>query len=389
MVGGELTCTALEKVVFGEPAATAVVTEAERLGAQRIFLLVSKSLYEQTDEIAKVRAALGERCAGLYCGIPSHAPRPQVLEAAQQAREVDADLIVTIGGGSVTDAGKVMLICMKHGLAEHDDLDRFRIRVEEDGTVIKPEYAAPDIRLMCVPTTLSGAEFNPLGGVTDEKRQIKQGYEHRLLAPVSVILDPALTLHTPAWLWHSTGVRSLDHAMETLGSLQSNDFCDGMAENAIRLLTDGLTRVKRTPTDLEGRLRCQIGAWQSMVPVVGGVPMGASHAIGHTLGGSCGVPHGYTSCVMAPAVLRFNESVNGERQERISDAFGAPERAASDLADEFIRSLGMPRTLSDIGVAAERLPLIAEHTMEDFWTQTNPRPISSADEVMAILKMAV
>jgi alcohol dehydrogenase class IV len=240
-----------------------------------------------------------------------------------------------------------------------------------------------------VPTTLSGGEFNPLSGCTDERIKIKQGYEQRMMAPVSVILDPAMTVYTPEWLWLSTGVRSLDHAMETLGSLQSSDFCDGMAESALRLLSEGLTRVKRDPKDLEGRLRCQQGAWQSMLPLISGVPMGISHATGHALGGTFDVPHGHTSCVMAPYALAFNVPVNGERQQRISAALGAAGEPASTVVDRFIRGLGMPRSLREVGLKEADLPRLAEAMMHDFWTRTNPRPVESPAQAIEFLKTAL
>jgi hypothetical protein len=212
-----------------------------------------------------------------------------------------------------------------------------------------------------------------LSGATDEVAKLKQGYEQRLMAPVTVVLDPALTVHTPEWLWLSTGVRSVDHALEALGSLASNYFADGMAASALQLLSDGLPGVKADPSDLDARLKCQVGAWQSMIPIVGGVPMGLSHAIGHVLGGSFDVPHGYCSCVMAPAVLAFNESVNADRQARISASFGKPGERAADIVDTFITGLGMPRSLDAVGVKAADHALVAENTMHDFWARTNPR----------------
>lgn len=311
-----------------------------------------------------------------------------MLAAAAHAREVGADLVVTVGGGSVTDAGKILPVCLRHDIRAHDDFEAYRIRVE-DGQVVKPDWAAPDVRVVTVPTTLSGGEFNALSGATDEVKRLKQGYEHRMMAPASVVLDPAITRHTPEWLWLSTGVRALDHAMETLGSLLSNDVADGMAENAIRLLVEGLGRVKADPGDVGGRLKCQMGAWQSMLPIVGGIPMGASHAIGHVLGGTAGVPHGHTSCVMAPYVLAWNAPVNGERQRRIASAFGAPDRPAAELADAFIGGLGMPRRLGAVGIGANHLPEIAENTMHDIWAGTNPRPVRGPDDVMEILRSAL
>lgn len=380
--------TATEKVYIGERASTAIAQEAERLGAQRVFLLVSRSLQQNTDEIEQIQAALGDRAVATYDGMPPHAPRGAILEASAMAREANADLVVTVGGGSVTDAGKIVALCLKHNIRELGDFDNFRVYVNDAGEVIKPVFDGPDVRTIICPTTLSGGEFNPLSGATDESIKLKQAYEQRQMAPITVVLDPALTVHTPEWLWLSTGVRSVDHALEALGSLESNYFADGMAASALELLSDGLARVKADPTDLDARLKCQVGAWQSMIPIVGGVQMGLSHAVGHVLGGSFDVPHGYCSCVMAPAVLAFNEPVNGERQRRISRCFGQPDRAAAEIVDEFITSLGMPRSLAAVDVTPDNHALIAENTMHDFWARTNPRRIEKAEDVLPVLAMA-
>ena len=380
--------TATERVHMGRRAADALAEEATVLGAQRVFLLVSSTLRHKTQEIIEIEAALGNRIAAVHDGIAPHSPRTDVLKATEAARAVDADLVVTVGGGSVTDAGKVIALGLKHGFSKHDDYEGYYVFVDDAGATVVPEFDAPDIRVICCPTTLSGGEFNTMGGVTDERENKKQGYTHRMMAPVAIVLDPALTVHTPDWLWNSTGVRSVDHALEALGSLQSNHFSDGIADSALRLLSQGLPAVKADPADLDARLRCQIGAWQSMIPIIGGVPMGASHAIGHVLGGTADVPHGYCSCVMAPAVLAFNQPVNGSRQARISDCLGRSGEDASTVVDEFIRRLDMPRTLSEVGVTDDQLDIIAEYTMLDFWARTNPRTIQGPSDVREILDMA-
>ncbi|WP_439815895.1 iron-containing alcohol dehydrogenase [Zavarzinia sp. CC-PAN008] len=385
----EIAWPAVERVVLGRPAATAIPEAMDRLGVSRALLVTSNALNTRTDEVERIRAALGARHAATFDSVPAHAPRGAVVAAANLARSVQADVIVTVGGGSVTDAGKIVPMCLKHDVTTAEGMDAFRLRVDADGTMANARWAAPDIRTIAVPTTLSGGEFNALSGATDEVTRLKQGYEHRLLTPVCVILDPALTRHTPEWLWFSTGVRALDHALEALGSLQSNDFADGIADNALRLLIEGLTRVKADPGDIEARLKCQVGAWQSMLPLVGGVPMGASHAIGHVLGGSFGVPHGYTSCVMAPYVLAFNAEVNEARQKRISACFGQLDVPAFRLVDDFIRNLGMPRTLREVGISVDNLDTIARNTMYDPWGRTNPRTIFGPADVRQILESAL
>ena len=389
IVASQVILTATERVTLGIPAADAVNQEAARLGARRVFILAGSSLNRTTDEIRRIEIALSDRHAATHDGIQPHAPRGDILAAAAAARAANADLIVTVGGGSVTDAGKIVSICLNHNITTVERFDDFRTRVDDAGNLIQPVFDAPNVRTICVPTTLSGGEFNPLSGATDERIKQKQAYEQRMMVPVAVVLDPAITIHTPEWLWLSTGVRAVDHATETLASLKSNDFADGIADSALRLLANGLPRVKADPADLDARLKCQIGAWQSMIPIIAGVPMGASHAIGHVLGGTCDVPHGYTSCVMSPFVQAWNLVVNAHRQERISVCLGSPNEAASVLLDRLIRGLGMPRSLNAVGVSENQLPLIADYTLEDIWGRTNPRTITGAEDVMAILRSAM
>lgn len=385
----QMTFTETERVTMGQPAREAIRDQAEKMDARRVFILASETLRTKTDEISNIERELGSRHAGTFSGIAPHAPRADVLRAADAAREAGTDLIVSVGGGSVTDSAKIVALLLKHDVRTVEDFEPLHVYVDADGNVINPLTIGPDIRVICVPTTLSGGEFNALSGATDEVTQHKQGYEHRDMAPVMVVLDPALTVYTPEWLWLSTGVRSVDHAVETLASYQSNDFADGLADSALRLLVEGLSRAKANPADLEARLKCQIGAWQSMISIIGGVPMGASHAIGHILGGTCDVPHGYTSCVMSPYVLAWNAQHDGSRQARILQCLGNTHETASEALDALIRNLGMPRTLSEVGVGEDRLQQVAEYTMLDIWGRTNPRPISSPADVMEILRMAV
>ena len=384
----ELRFTRTERVTMGMPAADALVDQAQAMDCKKVFLIASTTLREDTDEIAKIERALGPRHGGTFSGIAPHAPRADVLAATNAARDAGADLIVSIGGGSATDAAKIVSLMIKHDVRTVEDFEPLRTYVTDDGQVINPITVGPDIPVICVPTTLSGGEFNALSGSTDEVTQHKQGYEHRNMAPVMVVLDPAITVHTPEWLWLSTGVRSVDHAIETLSSDKSNDFADGLAESALKLLVEGLPRVKADPNDLEGRLKCQIGAWQSMISIIGGVPMGASHAIGHILGGTCDVPHGHCSCVMAPYVLQWNAEYDDSRQQRTLAVLGNTHPTAAEALDAFIRNLGMPRTLGEVGVDESRFQQVAEYTLLDIWGRTNPRPVKSADDIMQILRLA-
>jgi len=388
MHAGRIAFPLLERIVYGEPAAQALAAEAERLNAQRVFLVVSGTMNRTTDEIARVRAALGARCAGVYDRVRPHIQGDDVLEAAEQARQVGTDLIVTCGGGSVTGVGKMLQLCLKHDVRDIDHLQRFSVKVKADGTRSTPQFDGPTVRQIAIPTTLSGGEFNATGGYTDTRLKRKFSCPHPLHIPRVVILDPAATVHTPPWAWLSTGLRAVDHATEGLCSPVSNPVSDAQFTQALKLLSTGLKRTHAQPDDLQARLDCQLAVWLSVAGRQGGVEMGASHAIGHVLGGACDVPHGYTSCVMLPAVLRYNREVNRERQLLVAEAMGHPGEDAAEVMQAFIRGLGLPTRLSEVGVTREHYAQIAEKSLHDAWLHSNPRRITTAGQVLEILELA-
>jgi maleylacetate reductase len=380
---GRVVFGAIEEVVFGHPAAGAILAQMDRVGSNRAFLMVSGTLNRQTDEIQKIRQALGARCAGVFDAMPAHTPREAVIAAANAARDVKADLIVTVGGGSITDGAKAVQLCLANGVDSTDGIDRIRVRKG-----VAPEMAAPTVRQISVPTTIAGGEFSSIAGVTNRAIHVKEMLRHPLIVPRATILDPAITLHTPEWLFLSTGIRAVDHCVEAICSRETHPYADAQSVKGLAMLADALPRVKANASDLDARMDAQIGTWLSMGALAAGVPMGASHGIGYVLGAAFDVPHGYTSCIMLPAVMRWNERDNAERQSVVSAAMGYPGRNAADVLDAFIRSLGMPRTLTDVRVSPEHFDGIAEQAMRTPWVPRNPRKIDHPAQVREILLLA-
>jgi maleylacetate reductase len=142
MQSGTMVFTAMNRVIFGQPAAAAIVAEADRLQARRVFVLTGRTLNTRTDEIDKVRAALGDRFAGVHDDMPAHTPRDSVVACANAARAAGTDLLVTFGGGSVTDGGKAVTICLEHGISDVAGLEPFR-SVVADGKRRIPEFRSP------------------------------------------------------------------------------------------------------------------------------------------------------------------------------------------------------------------------------------------------------
>jgi maleylacetate reductase len=384
---GRVVFTKMDEVVFGQPAAEAVADQARRLQASRVFLLVSRTLNRKTLEVENVRQALGNRHAGTFDAMLPHTPRYCVIAAAEQARDVKADLIVTIGGGSVTDCAKAVQLCLANDVRSTEALDALRPVKSADGTV-GPPCRAPTLLHVAVPTTLSAAEFSDIAGVTDERTKTKELFHHPGIVPRAVILDPAITVHTPEWLFISTGIRAVDHCVEGICSVEPNPFGDAQALQGLKLLTRGLPGVKADPQNLVARLDCLLGAWLSMGPLATGVPMGASHGIGYVLGALFGVPHGHTSCIMLPPVMRWNRPANPARQDLVSSAMNRAGEEAGDVLDVFIRALDMPRSLGAVGVGLESFDDIATQAMNTPWVPRNPRRINGPAQIREVLELA-
>jgi maleylacetate reductase len=331
------------------------------------------------------------------------------VEIINTAHELDVDCLVTVGAGSISDACKNVKMGHANNVKTRDDFLKLRAKIDFDsGSIELPDIPLnpPTLKLICIPTSLSAGEYNSKSGGLDKGSGKKYPFFQPDCMPDVIICDPYLAKKTPDWVWLSTGVRSLDHAVETLGSINM-DLKDPLlakahqaAEEAVGLLVKGLILCKGDGDNIAARDMCQRGAWRASLAVVRGIPLGGSHAIGHILGPVGHVPHGVTSCVMCPAVLRYNYKVNGRQQgqmkeilvrEGIVDKLGLQNEKDLPLwkiLSVFIKSIGMPQSLAEVNIGPDKFPLIAKETLTDFWSRTNPIPLETPEQVMEILKMA-
>lgn len=392
---GALRFPPQEKVIFGQGTVRQLAGEVDRLGRKRAFVITGTTIAEKTDLLARVREILGPRWAGSFYPISQHVPRRDVIAAALQAREAKADVLVSLGGGSPVDGTKAVALCLSEGVTSEQQLDSYRGRGPR-GMRFNPEFQGQPVPHIALTTTLSAGEFTSAFGITDEGRRVKEGYGTPEFVPRVVILDPELTVCTPPWLWSSTGMRAVDHAVERLYSPKHQPLVDALCLQALRDLFQNLPRSLQDPHNLEARLSCQLAAWMSIMGFMS-VRTGISHAIGHQLGGHCHVPHGKTSCVMLPHAMAFNLSHAAERLALVAEAAGLDTgelsttqaaMAAVEAVRKLVVDLGCPGRLRDVGVEKSDFPLLAEAVMEEVPSIQNPRPITGIDEVIEILQKA-
>jgi alcohol dehydrogenase class IV len=378
-----------ERVLYGVGSVGELPEQCARLGVERALLLSTPSLAGSRVE-AGVRDALGERCAAVSLDCAQHVPSDVVDRLIQVGRELAPDAIVTVGGGSVTDAAKALAAALADGIETAAALRARRIVFEYPDSLTMPTLDGEPVPIVAVPTTLSAAEYDGIFGMTHAGT--KDLYLDVRLAPRSVVLDPEATHETPDELWAASGIRALDHAIEIYLSQTPTPVTDAASLHAVRLLFEHLPRSLEDPTDDAARLSCLQAGWLSMLGV-DNVTLGLSHGIGHQIGARCGVPHGVTSCVMLPTVLARMVDVMPRRLADLAAVMdpatsGEPEAEtaarAPELVREFVSRLGLPTRLSEVGVGEDDFDLIADDAMADFVVAFAPVEVSK-DQIRSLL----
>jgi maleylacetate reductase len=375
---------AQQRIISGIPFVSAMMQEISRTKAKRVFVTTTRSL-GNGGIVADAIDALGPLFAGKFSAIGAHSPRQSVIACLEAVRAAKPDLIVAIGGGSVIDATKVVLIAFWKGVTSAEGLNAFAGKPMDASAW---DDDAQILRMIAIPTTLSAAEFFHTAGVTDTSRQVKEGFQHPLAVPKTVILDAAATIETPLELLLSTGMRAVDHAVESWCAVRTTPLADATSLHSMRMLASSLPAIHADPKDMHARLEAQVAMWISRISSMSGLPFGASHGLGYLLGVLRGIPHGITSCVTLHAVLRWNQPVNGDRQRDVAAAFGSASDSAGEAIEQFVRKLGLPSRLSQIGITRDDISVIAARYDGTGPIKTNPRPVHGAADLVEILSLA-
>ena len=394
-LAGDFWYLPMDVVRFGPGALDRLPDELQRLGCARAFLITVPEL--SGGPVAdRIRGLLGDRLVGMFDGVRAHVPYPVVMQAAAAVRATGADLLISLGGGSAIDTTRGVALAIGEGAGTVEELEAFRSVYEPaTGTIIPPTSgrALPHI---AIPTTLAAAEFANAGAVTSPTRRVKDLLIANELTPRVVLHDARVGLTTPIDLWVSTGMRSLDHAIETVYSPRHQPVTDVLSLEAIRRLAIALPAAKRDPSDIAARADGLMGAWLSYFGEMN-LSLGLSHAIGHQLGPKGGVPHGVTSCIILPQVMRFLAPATADRQRLIAEALSVDVRGlgAADAAEAaargveaLVRELGQPSRLSEVGVGRDLFDEIAAGVLGDLVVAGCPIPIESAAQIITILEAA-
>lgn len=375
------------RVVCGPRSIAGLANELRLLGVHRAVIITDAGL-RSAGVLDEVRRAGGDRIAGIFDGVVPD-PTYECAEAALgYCRSVNADGIVSLGGGSSIDAAKLTLVALSNGGSAIENMGLMRLE-------------RPLLPHVAIPTTHGTGSEVTLGAV------ITNGELHRKffvadfhLIPKVAILDPTLVTGLPKTVTIGTGLDALTHAIEGLVTPAANPISTAVGLQAVRMIAEHLPRAVADGKDLEARQGMLIAS--TLAGIALGPGLGVAHAFAHTVGTLFGVHHGTGCGIGLLQAMKFNREHAAKPLARVADALGVDVRHMSDseAADASVAAvqalmagIGAPMRLGDLGLDREavlrRLPEIVAGTMSDLNCGSNPRPVIDPDAVSALVLAAV
>ncbi|MCE5274713.1 MAG: iron-containing alcohol dehydrogenase [Deltaproteobacteria bacterium] len=369
------------KIVFGVDSSKDVEIEMSTLGGTKAVVVTDEGIIKAglIDHITK---ALGGKCVGVYSDIPQDTGVDVVDKGAAFARKNGADIVISVGGGSVIDTAKGMCMLITEGGTLRDF----------NGIQL---LTRPQVPHIVIPTTAgTGSEVTNAAVILDKEMGQKRLIVENFNIPRLGILDPKMTAKLPKLLTAGTGMDAMTHAVEALHALPHEPITDGLAMHAIRLLYRYLPTCVENGNDLVARGQVQIAAtmagWAFSIAGIGIV-----HAMAHSIGAIAHVPHGYANGMLLAECMEFNLESCPDAYAMVAESFGVRERGMDDLdaasaavraLKEFTKNIGHPQRLSEFKVNEDDIAKAAELSLGDGCILNNPRMVFDSSEVLDIFR---
>jgi len=381
------------KIIAGKQALEHIPFELDSLGCERPMIITDKGVrgFGLVDHVLTAFAESSLNIVDIFDDVPPDSSLTLCTRIARRYREMRCDSIIAVGGGSVIDTSKAV-----------------NILVSEDAESLTGFSGAGRLKrslkpLFVIPTTAgTGSEVTQVAVITDIEKAVKLPFTSPFLLPNAAIIDPRMTLTVPANITAMTAMDAMTHAVEAYICLAKNPLSDAYAFSAVRKVSENIITVIDNPSDTASRLELAQAATMAGIAFSNSM-VGLVHALGHSLGASCHLPHGLCMNLFLPYVLEYNlEKSAGHIAELLLPLSGAEVYAATpadqrasaaiaaiySLRDSLHQRCQLPRTLSETGkVTREQLPHIADMTVDDGSILFNPLE-ADLEDVMAILEKA-
>ena len=366
-----------ETAYFGKGAIAKIADEVKGRGLKNVMLVTDKELIK-FNVATKVMKVLDD--AGISYEVYDHIKANPTIENVQQGvascKEMGADCIVAVGGGSAIDTAKAIAIIMTN--PEYADVRSL------EGAVATPNKCLPIIAVSTTSGTAAEVTINYV--ITDEEKHRKFVCVDPHDIPVVAIIDPDMTSSMPKGLTAATGMDALTHAIEGYITKGAWELTDTLHLKAIEIISRSLR--KSVAGDPQGREDMALGQYVAGMGF-SNVGLGIVHSMAHPLSALYDTPHGVACATILPTVLEYNAESTGEKYREIARAMGVPgvdsmtqeeyRKAAIDAVKQLSKDVGIPEKVSEVGVKEEDIQFLAESAMADACTGGNPKDTSVED----------
>ncbi|MCC2683985.1 MAG: alcohol dehydrogenase [Paenibacillaceae bacterium] len=352
--------------------------EARLCGADKV-LVVTDKVIRQTGLLEEVTDPLNESGIAfeILDGVTAEPPFELMERLAAEVSGYGHQLVVGIGGGSVLDSAKLLAV-----MAGNPGAD-LRSWVGTD------KIERPGLPLILAPTTAgTGSEVTNIAVLTDHSDHVKKGIASRHLLASTAIVDSQLTRTMPPSVAAATGMDALVHAIESYTSLRASELTDGIALQAIKLISRSLRQAVLGGNNTAAREDMAMGSLLAGISM-GNAGAGAVHALAYPLGGKFKVAHGVANSLLLSYVLRYNAVANLPKFAEVAKAMGEPVEGLSlrdaafsaiEAAARLAADVGIPAGIADVGVGQADIPALAEEASKiDRLLNNNPRRLTLRD----------
>ncbi|RAS77202.1 iron-containing alcohol dehydrogenase [Priestia endophytica] len=360
-----------QTLITGRDSISKIGEEAKKLGSKKAIIITDKVI-RQTGLLSKVIFPLEEinLAVDIMDEVMPEPPFENLEQMMIQLEGKEYDLLIGVGGGSVLDATKVLSIMLTNQENVRDLVGIEKVQNAGISTILVPT------------TSGTGSEVTYNAIFTDVRDKVKKGIVSPYLLPKVAIVDPALTLTVPPSVTAATGMDALVHAVESYTAIRAGELTDGIALQAIKLISRSLRKAVYNGKDVKAREDMAMGSLLAGISL-GNAGVGAVHALAYPLGGKFKVPHGVANSLLLPFVMKYNVVADLEKFAEVAKALGENIEGLSlrEAANctvyaltQLAQDIGIPSSLKDVGVTAEDIPNLAEEASKiDRLLNNNPR----------------
>jgi alcohol dehydrogenase class IV len=365
------------RVYSGKDALENLPSEISRNRAKRAFIICGRSVSRQTPLVARVRELLGENFAGMYDEIGKDTPYDGVIAARDKAREVNADLLIAIGAGSVIQGTRIVAIL----LAEKEPVEKLITQYPPGMPAISPKLMAPKLPIINILTAGSSAQNRAGSPMKKEGREGRMEFFDPKTRPVALFWDQDALLTAPVSMVCASGGAIYWRAVMNMGYTQATPLADFNRRQAFEIVSRALPRLK-DPRDAAARIDLCVATFlQNREADDGGGPV--RHWVSRVVYAYAAalfnlhehVSQGAAHCAMTPVVMRRLGARDPGEMCAIARALGvwkdgdpvtdAPFRAADELEKVFA-SIGMPVNLSQLDIPRASAEKILAGSLKNF-----------------------